>query len=212
MIDFKEDYQEYYQAKKKPSIVNMPKVNYIAVYGQGDPCPSDSEYRLSFKKLEQVTNTIRSAKKNGKKIAGFEEYNMPPRESLWWKEIGAGEFDYDKLNWIAMLRAPSFVTEDVLEWAKEQTEKEKKQSYSSVELFTYDEGMSVQCLHTGTQREIFKTVHILQEYLAEIGFCINFENGVHHEVQMRDEERVKPENMRVIVRYPIRSVQTEEGD
>ena len=36
-FDYKKEYKEFYLPKAKPSIVTVPKMNYIAVRGQGDP-------------------------------------------------------------------------------------------------------------------------------------------------------------------------------
>ena len=36
-FDFKKEYKEFYMPKNKPEIVNIPKANYIAVRGKGNP-------------------------------------------------------------------------------------------------------------------------------------------------------------------------------
>ncbi len=36
-FDFKKEYKEFYMPKNKPSVVTIPKMNYIAVRGKGDP-------------------------------------------------------------------------------------------------------------------------------------------------------------------------------
>ena len=36
-FDFKKEYKEFYMPKNKPEIVIVPKANYIAVRGKGDP-------------------------------------------------------------------------------------------------------------------------------------------------------------------------------
>jgi hypothetical protein len=36
-FDFKKEYKEFYMAKNQPQIVDVPRVNYIAVRGKGDP-------------------------------------------------------------------------------------------------------------------------------------------------------------------------------
>ena len=36
-FDFKKEYKELYMPSKKPTIIDVPKVNYIAVRGKGDP-------------------------------------------------------------------------------------------------------------------------------------------------------------------------------
>ncbi len=36
-FDYKKEYKEFYMPKNKPSIVEIPKMNYIAVRGTGNP-------------------------------------------------------------------------------------------------------------------------------------------------------------------------------
>ena len=36
-FDYKKEYKEFYMPKNKPSIVDIPKMNYIAVRGKGNP-------------------------------------------------------------------------------------------------------------------------------------------------------------------------------
>ncbi len=36
-FDFKKEYKEFYMPKNKPSVVTVPRMNYIAVRGLGDP-------------------------------------------------------------------------------------------------------------------------------------------------------------------------------
>lgn len=36
-LDYKKEYKEFYMSKNKPSIVDVPKMNYIAVRGRENP-------------------------------------------------------------------------------------------------------------------------------------------------------------------------------
>ena len=36
-FDYKKEYREFYLPKKRPEIVTVPPMNYIAVRGKGDP-------------------------------------------------------------------------------------------------------------------------------------------------------------------------------
>ena len=36
-FDFKKEFKDFYMPNNKPEIVEIPKVNYIAVRGKGDP-------------------------------------------------------------------------------------------------------------------------------------------------------------------------------
>ena len=44
-FDFKKEYKEFYMPKNKPEIVNVPKANYIAVRGKGNPNEKDGAYQ-----------------------------------------------------------------------------------------------------------------------------------------------------------------------
>ena len=45
-FDFKKEYKEFYMPKNKPQIVDVPKANYIAVRGTGDPNERSEERRV----------------------------------------------------------------------------------------------------------------------------------------------------------------------
>ena len=40
-FDYKKEYKEFYMPKGTPSIVRVPKMNYIAVRGSGNPNDED---------------------------------------------------------------------------------------------------------------------------------------------------------------------------
>ena len=44
-FDFKKEYKEFYLPKNKPGIVTVPKANFIAVRGKGDPNEEDGAYK-----------------------------------------------------------------------------------------------------------------------------------------------------------------------
>ncbi len=43
-FDYKKEYKEFYLPPAKPVIVNVPKANYIAVRGKGDPNDEGGAY------------------------------------------------------------------------------------------------------------------------------------------------------------------------
>ena len=44
-FDFKKEYKEFYMPKNKPSIVEIPRMNYIAVRGTGNPNEENGDYQ-----------------------------------------------------------------------------------------------------------------------------------------------------------------------
>ena len=73
-FDFKKEYKEFYMAKNKPEIVNVPRANYIAVRGTGDPNEEDGQYKKAIGILYAVAYTLKMSYKTDHKIEGFFEY------------------------------------------------------------------------------------------------------------------------------------------
>lgn len=61
--DYKKEYKEFYMPKNKPSIVDVPAMNYIAVRGKGNPNEANSEYKQSIGLLYAIAFTIKMSKK-----------------------------------------------------------------------------------------------------------------------------------------------------
>ena len=54
-FDFKKEYKEFYMPKNKPEIVTVPKANYIAVRGKGNPNEEGGAYQQAVGILASVT-------------------------------------------------------------------------------------------------------------------------------------------------------------
>ena len=70
-FDYKKEYKEFYMPKGTPSIVRVPKMNYIAVRGSGNPNDADGEYKQSIGLLYGIAFTIKMSKKEDHQIDGF---------------------------------------------------------------------------------------------------------------------------------------------
>lgn len=74
-----------------------------------------------------------------------------------------------------------------------------------VEFFTYEEGLCVQCMHIGPYDDEPKTVQLMDQFAKEQGYKLDFESGrYHHEIYLSDVRRCKPENLKTVIRHPIR--------
>ena len=81
-FDFKKEYKEFYMPKNKPMIVTVPRANYIAVRGQGDPNEEGGAYQKAISVLYAVAYTLKMSYKTNYKIEGFFEYVVPPLEGF----------------------------------------------------------------------------------------------------------------------------------
>lgn len=208
-FDFKKEYREFYMPKNRPEIVNIPKANYIAVRGTGDPNEEGGAYRQSIAVLYSVAYTLKMSYMTDYRIEGFFDYVVPPLEGFWWQDNAEG-FDYnDKsaFNWISVIRLPDFITPKDFEWAVETATRKKKLDCSSAEFITMEEGLCVQIMHVGPFDNEPATIALMDGYLAENGYVNDFsETRLHHEIYMSDVRKVAPEKWKTVIRHPVRKL------
>ena len=207
VFDFKKEYKEFYLPKARPEIITVPKMNYIAVRGSGDPNQEGGEYKAAIGLLYGIAFTIKMSKKGDHKIEGYFDYVVPPLEGFWWQE-GINGVDYtqkDKFQWISVIRLPDFVTEEDFAWAKQEASAKKKQDYSKVEYLTLEEGLCVQCMHIGAYDDEPATVAAMDQYIEENGYVNDFtDTRRHHEIYLSDARKTAPEKQKTVIRHPIR--------
>ncbi len=207
-FDYKKEYKEFYMPKNKPSIVEIPKMNYIAVRGKGNPNDENSEYKDSIGLLYAIAFTIKMSYKGTHKIDGYFEYVVPPLEGFWWQEGNKKGIDYkskDKFNFISIIRLPDFVTKKDFEWAVNEATNKKRQDFSKVEFLSYDEGICVQCMHIGSYDDEPKTISLMHKYMIENGYELDItDNRFHHEIYLSDPRRCDISKLKTVIRHPIR--------
>lgn len=207
-FDYKKEYRELYLPKNKPSIIEVPEMNYLAVRGKGDPNDENGEYKQSIGLLYAIAFTIKMSYKGDHKIDGFFQYVVPPLEGFWWQDNAQGMIDYsrkDELRFISVIRLPDFVTKADFDWAIAEATRKKKQDFSRVEFLTYDEGICIQCMHVGGYDDEPATVKLMHEYMLENGYEIDIQNPrYHHEIYLSDPRRIVVDKLRTVIRHPIR--------
>lgn len=209
-FDFKKEYKEFYLPPKKPGIVTVPPMHYIAVRGKGDPNDEKGEYKAGIGLLYAVAFTIRMSYKGEHKIDGFFQYVVPPLEGLWWQE-GTEEMDYahkEDLQFISMIRLPDFVTREDFDWAVAEASEKKNMDFGNVEFFSYNEGECVQCMHIGSYDDEPKTVAAMNTYMKQEGYELDLtEVRRHHEIYLSDPRRCDVSRLRTVLRHPVRKIQ-----
>ena len=197
-FDFKKEYKEFYMPKNKPGIIKVPKMNYLAIRGSGNPNEENGDYQNTISLLYGIAYTLKMSYKGNHKIKGFFEYVVPPLEGFWWQE-GIKGMDYnqkEKLNFISLIRLPDFVTKEDFEWAKEEATKKKKQDFSRVEYLEYEEGICVQCMHIGSYDEEPATVDLMHSYMKEQGYELDINNQrYHHEIYLSDPRKTEKDKL-----------------
>ncbi|MBR1832353.1 MAG: GyrI-like domain-containing protein [Ruminiclostridium sp.] len=206
-FDFKKEYKEFYIPKTKPSIIDVPAMNFVSVRGKGDPNSEDGEYRKALDILYGVSYTIKMSKKGDRRIEGYFDYVVPPLEGLWQQEDIDG-IDYtrkDKFEWVSMIRLPDFVTESDFDWAVREASAKKKSDFSKAEFFTYTEGLCVQCMHIGSYDDEPETVEAMHRFISENGYSVDItEKRIHHEIYLSDPRKTDPGQLKTVIRLPVK--------
>ena len=206
-FDFKKEYKEFYLPKAGPVIVTVPRMNYAAVRGKGDPNREESGYSAAVGVLYAVSYTLKMSKIGDHRIEGYFDYVVPPLEGFW-RQAGAAGIDYahkEKFEWISVIRLPDFVTKADFEWAVGEAERKKKIPCSAAEFLTVEEGLCVQCLHLGPYDGEPATVDLMHLFAAEHGYEQDFtDERLHHEIYLSDPRKTAPDKLKTVIRHPVR--------
>ena len=206
-FDFKKEYKELYLPKNKPQIVNVPKANYIAIRGQGNPNEEGGAYQRAISVLYAVAYTLKMSYKTDYKIDGFFEYVVPPLEGFWWQD-GICGVDYskkDEFNWISIIRLPDFITRENFDWAVKTASEKKKIDCSKAEFLTIEEGLCVQIMHIGSFDDEPASLEKMDKYLEENGYEKDFsDTRLHHEIYLSDPRKTTPDKQKTVIRHPVK--------
>ena len=207
-FDFKKEFKEFYRPSEKPEIIEIPKMNFIAVRGKGNPNEKDSEYQKAVEMLYGVAYTLKMSYKTEYKIEGFFEYVVPPLEGLWWQENVENEnylLNKELFNWISLIRLPDFIKKEDVEWAIKCATEKKKKDFSKVEFFSYNEGLCVQCMHIGSYNEEPETIQRMNEFVQESGYSIDLtDKRHHHEIYLSDPRKADINKLKTVIRQPVK--------
>ena len=208
--DFKKEFREFYKPSGKPSIVTVPPMSYIVVRGKGDPNIEGGEYQGAMPLLYGVAYAIKMSKKGPREMKGYFDFVVPPLEGFWWQDRPDGEIDYarkDDFSFISCIRLPDFVTRDDFDWAVSEAAAKKKLDFSAVEMLRVDEGLCVQCMHTGPYDSEPATIGSMRAFAAEQGYAADFTDArLHHEIYLSDPRKCAPEKLKTVIRNPIKQI------
>jgi len=206
-FDYKKEYKEFYLPPKKPGIVTVPPMNFVAVRGQGDPNQPDGDYKKAVGILYALSFTLKMSKMGDHRIEGYFDYVVPPLEGLWYQE-GVVGVDYTRksdFRWTAMIRLPDFITPAELDWAKAEAQRKKGLNCAGAEFFPYDEGLCVQCMHLGPYDDEPATIAAMTAFATQEGYAPDFTSArLHHEIYLGDPRKCAPERLKTVIRHPVK--------
>jgi hypothetical protein len=204
-LDLKKENKElYYPKKGQFNLIDVPEMNFLMLDGEGDPNTSQ-EYQNAMETIFPVSYKVKFMSK--KELD--QDYVVMPLEGLWWAD-NMEDFsvdDKDGWKWTVMIRQPDFINIEMVNTVVEEILKKKElPSISKLRLEKFREGKSAQILHLGPFSDEGPTVEKLHEYITANGYSFNgsIDGTKHHEIYLSDMRRAKPENLKTVIRQPVK--------
>ncbi len=195
--------KDIYVPKKKPEIIDVQNFKYITITGKGNP--NEDEFAKRVEVLYSLAYAIKMMPKKGYIPDGYFEYTVYPLEGLWdltdeGKKLK--ELNKDCLVYKIMIRQPYFVTEEVLELAKEQVRKKKPNlAVDNVNFEEIKDGLSVQMLHLGSYDNEERTFKEMKKFIEENN--LEIASLLHREIYLSDARKVSAEKLKTVLRYRV---------
>jgi hypothetical protein len=199
-MDLKKTLKHLYQpSTREIGLVDVPKMNFLMVDGEGDPNTSQS-FSDAIEALYPVSYTLKFMVKKGSLAV---DYGVMPLEALWWADdISAFTTgNKDVWKWTVMIMQPEFITKEMVKDAMEEVSRKKKPvSLPLVRFESFKEGKTAQIMYIGPFSEEGPTIEKVHVFIEDNG---SRRVGKHHEIYLSDPRRVAPEKLKTIIRQPM---------
>lgn len=201
-IDYKREMKELYsQSSKAISLIQVPQLNFIMIDGNADR--SSEEFKAAWDTLVRTAYTMKFIIKNSNTSP---DYVTMPVEGLWLYNLDEKENEACKPGtyWTLCIMQPACVNKETFSEAIKATKKKKGVSLECLEkiyLKDYSDGLSIQTINIGPYDNMLDSLDKLQAYMELNNYIVS---GPYHEIYIGDSRRAKPENLKTILRQPIK--------
>jgi len=195
-LDLYRQFKSEYVTPKEPVFVVVGPAKYLSITGHG--APGGEQFKSHIAALYCVAYTLKMAEK----FAGH-DYKVCHLEGQWWAEDHCDfrEHHPKDWQWRLLIRVPDFITQkEVDDTIKTVMAKGKAPFAYQVKLEELTEGRCVQMLHVGPYADEKTAVEKIHAMAEGKGLHVR---GPHHEIYLSDPNRVPPERLRTILRYPV---------
>jgi hypothetical protein len=209
IFDCLREYEKIYMRAGEPEIMESPRMKYLAVRRKDGQKGIEEECGKALNALYEIARTIRKSYSSPHKVVGSREYLMPLLEGFC-PLCGNDGVDWARTadsSWVYAICLPEFATPGDFQWAVREASRKAGVSFSNVELFIYDGGLCVQCVHIGSDDGKAETIRSMERFARENGYTVDDAPGrFHHEIYLRDPRRTEPVHMKTVIRYPVKKV------
>jgi len=199
-VDLKKQLKSLYQPPVGDVVeVDVPRMNYLMIDGEGDPNTSQA-YVEAVEALFSVSYATKFLVKKGSQAI---DYTVMPLEGLWWAEDMSTFSIEDKSNWkwTLMILQPDFVSQQAIQDAIAGATKKKPgvSALSKLRAEYFTEGRCAQVMHIGPFSAEGPTIERVHQFIAARAHLA----GKHHEIYLSDIRKADPSRWKTIIRQPM---------
>jgi len=192
-FDFQKELKHLYASTKKvPTLVEVPKMNFIMFEGVGHP--NDKDFQLGAEAVFTISYLLKFEvvrKKLNK------DYKVMPMEVVWNLDRSNGI----SFTWTMMIMQPFFITGVMFRDAVELSiEKKKNIEHTRLRFEAYEGGLCVQAFHLGDYKKMNDTLNNMISFADEKQ--LNCERDTH-DIYLNDSRKTKTENLKTIMRVKV---------
>lgn len=200
-VDYKRDYKHLYVPKTVPEIVDVPPMGFFSIDGEGDP--NGPGFADATAALYSLAYAVRMSYKRNDVPSGYFEYTVFPLEGVW-DLIDRTKPSTDKSNfkYTLMIRQPDFVTPDLFEMFRADTQRKKPNPLlDNVRFEQVDDGLSCQMMHLGSFDDEPASFARMEAYCAEQGYVRA--SRLHREIYLSDPRRTETAKLKTVLRFAV---------
>lgn len=200
-IEYKKHFKQLYLPKDMPNIIDVPKMSFICVEGAGDP--NGEEFSKNIEILYALSYAVKMSYKSKDVPAGYYEYTVFPLEGVWdLVDKNLPHTNKDNLKYNIMIRQPDFLTAELFERFKAQTEKKKPElSIGNAMFEDIHEGLCVQMMHKGSYDDEPASFKIMEQFCKDSGYTRT--DLTHREIYISDPRKTEESQRNTVLRFKI---------
>lgn len=198
-INFLETHKQEYVMPDEPTLLEVGPATYLSIDGTGDPAGEQFQARVGA--LYGAAYSLKMAE-----MRQGRDFVVAQLEGLW--DVPEESFENaaapkDDWKWQLLIRVPDTITDERL---REVTATFKQSGVETTDLHVIklDEGRCVQLLHVGPYDQEAADIARMRSFMKEKGYVAT---GLHHEIYFSDPRTVAPEDLRTILRQPVKPVE-----
>lgn len=206
-LDLRKQHKEFYMpSAREVVLVDVPEFLFLALDGTVGTGvrPGDSE---DFREAMGAIYGVGYSLKFMSKLRAVDpiDFTVMAVEGLWATESGDKfHFDWREPSLFRLLMMqPDHITSEMFERAVADTRaKRPGQALDRLRLERWCEGPSVQIMHIGPYADEPATLNRMDAFVEDHGYVFH---GRHHEIYVGDPTRSKPENLKTVLRHPVKT-------